>query len=69
VAKVYLRAVTGRQAQRLEAIHQANQGLAILAKVGPSLSAGGEDGGAKLALGQVPAPSAGGSGAGKPLDF
>jgi len=69
VAKVYLRAVTGRQAQRLEAIHQASQGLALLARVGPGLSAGGEDVNATLALGQAPAPSAGGSGAGKPFDF
>jgi len=69
VAKVYLKAVTGRRAQRLEAIQQANQGLALLAKVGPTLSAGGEDGAARLALGQDQAPSAGDGGAGKPLDF
>jgi rare lipoprotein A (peptidoglycan hydrolase) len=58
VAKVYIKAVTGRRAQRLEAVQQANLGLALLAKIEPSLIAGGDEG-ALLARGQVQAPSAG----------
>jgi rare lipoprotein A len=67
VSKVYLRAVTGRRAQQLEAVQRANLGLALLARTGPELAAGGEDGPAALAQGQAVAPSAGD--AGKPLDF
>lgn len=67
VAKVYIKAVNGRRAQRLEAIRQASQGLALLAKV--SLTAGSEDGETRLARGQATAPSAGESGAGKHSDF
>jgi hypothetical protein len=51
VAKVYLRAVTGRRATRLTAIERANQGLAFLARAGPGLLAGGDDGETLLAQG------------------
>jgi rare lipoprotein A len=59
VAKVYLRAVTGRRAQQLEAVQRANLGLALLAQAGPDLAAGGEDIGARLARSPGQAPSAG----------
>jgi rare lipoprotein A (peptidoglycan hydrolase) len=60
VAKVQLRAMTGRRAQQLAAIERANQGLALLALAGPpGFMAGSGDNGIRLALGQVQAPSAG----------
>jgi rare lipoprotein A len=59
VAKVYLRAVTGRRAQRLEAVQRANLGLALLAQAGPGQAAGGEEVGARLARSLAQAPSAG----------
>jgi rare lipoprotein A len=61
VAKVYIKAVTGRRAQQLEAVQRANLGLALLAQAGPGLRAGGGEG-ALLARGQVQAPSAGDAG-------
>jgi rare lipoprotein A len=68
VAKVYLRAVTGRRARRLEAVQRAKQGLALLARAGSGLSAGGEEVGTRLAQSQTQAPSAGDV-AGDHLDF
>jgi rare lipoprotein A len=59
LAKVHIRAITGRRAQKLTAIERANQGLAILAGAGSGLMAGGDDGDVQLARGQVLAPSAG----------
>jgi len=59
VAKVHIRAVHGRRAQRLTAIERANQGLAILARIGPNLDAVSDDGEAMLTKGQPQAPSAG----------
>ena len=57
VAKVHIRAVTGRRARQLMAVERANQGLALLAQAGPILEAGG--GGISLARGRDLAPSAG----------
>ena len=65
VAKVSLRAVTGRRARQLTAVERANQGLAILSQAGPGLLAVGGDGGTRLAGGGPdPAPSAGDASAG-----
>jgi len=57
VAKVYIRAVTGRRAARLTAVERASQGLDFLARVGPGLMAGGDE--TFLAQGLDQAPSAG----------
>jgi rare lipoprotein A (peptidoglycan hydrolase) len=59
VAKVQLRAITGRRAQQLTAAERARDGLDLLALVGPGLLAGGGEDGPRLAQGQSPAPSAG----------
>ena len=62
LAKVHLKAITGRRAQKLMAVERANQGLALLALADPSPMAGGGDGGSRLAQGRAAAPSAGGGG-------
>ena len=60
LAKVHLKAITGRRAMQLTAVERANQGLALLAQAKPSLVTVGDDGGTQLARGQITAPSAGG---------
>jgi rare lipoprotein A (peptidoglycan hydrolase) len=61
LAKVYLKAVTGRKAQQLAAVEQARLGLSLLAQMGRG-GLGGEAGteaASRLALGSAQAPSAG----------
>jgi rare lipoprotein A len=59
VARVHIRAVTGRRAQRLMAVERASQGLAILAQTGTSFDAVSDGGGIRLTVGSPQAPSAG----------
>ena len=60
LAKVHIKAVTGRRAQQLMASERAKQGLAILAQAGPAQEAGrSADGEIRLTLSPPRAPSAG----------